>query len=144
MIIAAGQSVAIGAISLKVASLTEGVLKAMLFTKLKVATVGLLLVWFILGTGIAAIRTSASAAVQTAAAASDGGKREIKIKWEYKAITANGIEKLAPKGSNDRLTDGLNTLGDQGWELVAVEPSAIVAAPYPGGTLSTYLFKRPK
>jgi RNA polymerase sigma factor (sigma-70 family) len=43
-LLAKGQAAATGAISVKVAALTEGVLKAMLLTKLKTATVGLLLV----------------------------------------------------------------------------------------------------
>jgi hypothetical protein len=60
---------------------------------------------------------------QTTGHAPSDKKQEVKIKWQYKTTTAPEIEKLAPKGSKDRLTDGLNMLGDQGWELVAVVPS---------------------
>jgi hypothetical protein len=49
-------------------------------------------------------------------------KSETKVKWEYKVVTAADIEKLAPRGSQDKLTDGLNALGEQGWEMVAVTP----------------------
>jgi hypothetical protein len=59
-------------------------------------------------------------------------KLEAKVKWEYKALTVADIEKLAPKGSQDKLTDGLDSLGDQGWELVAVAPG-FPELPVPGG-----------
>ena len=90
-----------------------------------------------------------------------------KVRWEYKALTDPDIEKLAPEGSRDKLTDGLNKLGDKGWELVAVVPGGrggafrlnmggpggIPGGPGgpPGGPGAgmvaqhqTYLFKRPK
>jgi multidrug efflux pump subunit AcrA (membrane-fusion protein) len=51
-VFAAGQVGAAGAVSAKVAALTEGVLKAMFLTKIKVATVGLLVVGS-LATGVA-------------------------------------------------------------------------------------------
>jgi RNA polymerase sigma factor (sigma-70 family) len=143
---AAGRAAATGAVSLKVAALTEGVLKAMLLNKLKVAT-AVLLVVVILGIGVGVIRTSA--AEQTATPAAGDEKREAKVKWEYKAITVDAFELLASKKSNDKLADRLNTLGDQGWELVAVHPGASVSFGQPGNMTggihpSTYLFKRPK
>src|SRR5262249_45333826 len=49
-------------------------------------------------------------------------KPQVKVKWEYKALSDPDIEKLAPEGSQDKLTDGLNKLGDKGWELVTVVP----------------------
>jgi hypothetical protein len=49
-------------------------------------------------------------------------------RWEYRALTK---AKLLDLGKND-LEAGLNQLGDEGWELVAVDASF------------TYTFKRPK
>jgi hypothetical protein len=48
--------------------------------------------------------------------------------WEYQAVGRKKVEEL---GKND-LTAGLNKLGDDGWELVAVSPP------------TEYYFKRPK
>src|SRR5262249_23713086 len=89
-------------------------------------------------------------------------KPQVKVKWEYKALSDPDIEKLAPEGSQDKLTDGLNKLGDKGWELVTVVPGgrggAFRAVGGPGGPGGlpggpgagmmaphlTYVFKRPK
>jgi RNA polymerase sigma factor (sigma-70 family) len=57
---AAGQAAAAGAISVKVAILTEGVLKAMMLSKLKTATVGLLLVALLIGAAGALYQTQAA------------------------------------------------------------------------------------
>ena len=70
---------------------------------------------------------------------------------------------LAPEGSQDKLTDGLNKLGDKGWELVTVLPGGgggairvnVGGRGGPGGLPAgagagmmvphlTYVFKRPK
>src|SRR5262249_27297507 len=51
---------------------------------------------------------------------------ELVIKWEYRILTKEQVLELGKKD----LTAGLNALGDEGWELVAAEPS--------------YIFKRPK
>jgi hypothetical protein len=75
-----------------------------------------------------AVLAALLAATQAAGQAPTDRKQEARPRWEYKAITAADVEKLAPKGSQDRLTDGLNALGEQGWELVAVAP----AVPEPG------------
>lgn len=58
--IAAGQATAAGAIPAKVAILTGGVLKAMLLSKLKTATAGLLLVAVLIGTAGAIYRAQAA------------------------------------------------------------------------------------
>ena len=90
-------------------------------------------------------------------------KPQAKVKWEYKALTNPDIEKLAPEGSQDKLTDGLNKLGDKGWELVTVLPGGgggairvnVGGRGGPGGLPAgagagmmvphlTYVFKRPK
>lgn len=75
-----------------------------------------------------------------------GQQRDARVKWEYKALSRAEVEDQAPKGAKHKLTDGMNTLGSEGWELVAVEPGAMVSGLSGGvGTLpSTYLFKRPK
>jgi RNA polymerase sigma factor (sigma-70 family) len=54
-VFAAGQAAAAGAISVKVAALTEGVLKTMLLTKLKSATAVLLMATLLCGAGILAL-----------------------------------------------------------------------------------------
>jgi hypothetical protein len=51
---------------------------------------------------------------------------EVVIKWEYRILTKEQVLELGKKD----LTAGLNALGDEGWELVAAEPS--------------YIFKRPR
>jgi RNA polymerase sigma factor (sigma-70 family) len=63
-------------------------------------------------------------------------------RWEYKALARADIEALGRKGDvMYRLTVGLNQLGAQGWELVAIEAGTT------GGTAqavspSTYVFRR--
>jgi len=101
-------------------------------------------------------RGATPAAEQTATVASSDSKPQVKVKWEYKTLTEADIEKLAPAGSQDKLTDGLNKLGDQGWELVTIIPGARGGAIRvniggPGGPGAgmmtpqlTYVFKRPK
>jgi RNA polymerase sigma factor (sigma-70 family) len=144
---AAGQA-ATGVVPARVAALTDGVLKAMLLSKLKVVTAGLAAV--ILSVVVGVVTTSAPA--QAPAPGGGDQKQEAKVKWEYKAIPTGDIENLAPRASKDRLTDGLNALGDDGWELVAVQPGVPVlgGATLGGGTLgggptpTNYVFKRPK
>jgi hypothetical protein len=97
---------------------------------------------------------------QTATPAPSDKKQQVNVKWEYKALTDADIEKLAPEGSKDKLTDGLNKLGDSGWELVTVVlggqggalkinvggPGGLPGGPG-GGMIAphlTYVFKRPK
>ena len=48
------------------------------------------------------------------------------LKWEYRVLTKDQVLDLGKKD----LLAGLNKLGDEGWELVAAEPS--------------YIFKRPR
>ena len=132
----------------------------MWLVKLKLAIL-VLLAAVILVPGLAKVVTPAAG--QTATPAPSDKKPQVKVKWEYKALTEPDIEKLAPAGSQDKLTDGMNTLGDKGWELVTVVPGgrggAIrvnVGGPggpggLPGGPGAgmmaphlTYVFKRPK
>jgi hypothetical protein len=136
----------------------------MLRIRLQVASL-VLLAAVILVPGLAAVLTPAAGQTAT------GDKKpQVHVKWEYKALTDPDIEKLAPEGSRDKLTDGLNKLGDKGWELVTAVPGgrgggirfnmggpggpgAIPGGPggMPGGPGMgmmapplTYVFKRPK
>jgi hypothetical protein len=59
-------------------------------------------------------------------AAADDGKLNVMTRWEYRVVTKDELIDLGKKD----LTTGLNKLGDEGWELVAVDGS--------------YVFKRPK
>jgi hypothetical protein len=132
----------------------------MLLANLKAAILGLLAV-VILAPGRSAIVTPPAG--QSTTSAPTDKKPQVKVKWEYKALSDPDIEKLAPEGSPDKLTDGLNKLGDQGWELVTVVPGGRggalrvnVGGPggpggLPGGPGAgmmaphlTYVFKRPK
>jgi RNA polymerase sigma factor (sigma-70 family) len=65
-------------------------------------------------------------------------------RWEYKALTRTEIETLGRKGEGGfRLTVGLNELGAQGWELVAIEPGAAGrGGDAAGASSSTYVFRR--
>jgi hypothetical protein len=66
------------------------------------------------------------------------GREAVKLRWEYKEITQLGVSRLGdPDGKKPNATDiGLNTLGEGGWELVAVSSN--------NGGLDRYIFKRPK
>jgi hypothetical protein len=55
--------------------------------------------------------------------------------WEYKELSRTAVEALAGKEEKERFVAGLNKLGAEGWELVAVDPTAKGAG--------RYLFKRP-
>jgi hypothetical protein len=139
----------------------------MLFAKLSLAVAGLLAAFLLLLAP--SLSTTAGADQPAATLAQTDKKTEAKVKWEYKALTSSDIEKLAPKGSQDKFTDGLDSLGDQGWELVAIAPSqpepgglgglggpGAGRAPMPGGPggpgmlgppgmkPNTFVFKRPK
>jgi RNA polymerase sigma factor (sigma-70 family) len=194
---AAGQATATGVISVQVAALTEGVVKAMLLTKLKISTAMLLVAVLVaLGAGVGlsqgptAPRTTDKSGARDSSEATQAHQpapptkqdldklfkdleqspKDLQIeflkevvrfyrqwramlendaslaalrssqvartpaRWEYKAITTAAIEQLAARGVADRLTDGLNKLGSEGWELVAVESGS--------GPASHYVFKR--
>ena len=131
----------------------------MSFAKLNTA-VAVLLAGVVLVAGPGVIATTAAGQSDTPSEK----KPEVKVKWEYKALTLADSEKLAPKGSQDKLTDGLNALGENGWELVTVAQGfpemgggMIMPGGRPGGPggpgvlpapppvkPSTYVFKRPK
>ena len=58
---------------------------------------------------------------------------EASAKWEYKSLTRSEVTKLADKDSKSKLTDGLNVLGNEGWELVGIEPGTPMGMGSTGG-----------
>jgi RNA polymerase sigma factor (sigma-70 family) len=86
---AAGQAAAPGVISVNVAALTEGVLKAMVFTKLKIATAVLLTVG-LLGTGAGWLTHQALAEKPTDKAVKDAGPNDTtEVSGVVKAVDAS-------------------------------------------------------
>jgi RNA polymerase sigma factor (sigma-70 family) len=141
---ATGQAVAAGAITVAVATLTEVVLKTMLLTKLKNTAVALLVVFFLMA-GAAAVIPRTSAGEQPDPSALEKGEAKIKTRWEYKALSHDEIKALEfNKRGTDTAEGGLNMLGDEGWELVAIEPPVPRPAPPFGGKPALYVFKRQK
>jgi type II secretory pathway component GspD/PulD (secretin) len=70
----------------------------------------------------------------TCLAEAPAGKAAGRPQWEYQTLTRGKVVEL---GKND-LAAGLNKLGDDGWELVAV------TAGQEPGQAAEYYFKRPK
>ncbi len=125
----AGGSAATGVmISAQVTALTEGVMKAMLLSKLKIAIgapVAMILGIAILGVGADVVRGGRPGAVGAPApAAAPAAAASPQVRWEYKTVTRKELEDLAPEDAKDRLLSGLNALGDEGWELTAIDTSA--------------------
>jgi hypothetical protein len=87
---AVGQSATAG-ISANVVALTEGVLKTMFVSKLKVATVLVLVVGTILGTGAGLLVTPAQAQKPEKPANSNSAKEEAEVTGVVKSIDANTI-----------------------------------------------------
>lgn len=147
--VAAGQVLTAGAISPRAGALAEGVLKAMFLTKLKIGSVVLLMLT-LAGLGVAGLAYPARAADAAAQEAAAPAKQ--RAKWEYKSLTRSEVMKLADKDSKSKLTDGLNVLGNEGWELAGIEPGPHggTTGGFGGGTgtmgfgsmPSTYVFKR--
>jgi RNA polymerase sigma factor (sigma-70 family) len=153
-VIAAGGAAPVGVVPARAAALAEEVLKAMCMSKIKMALVAAVLV---VGsaTGLLTFRGLAQApppplnqnqkAVQEQLDQNTKAMQEwLKVhravgpRWEYKAVNRGDIDELAKPGrkarNTDTLTAGLNRLGSQGWELVAIETGQIS---------STYIFRRP-
>jgi hypothetical protein len=75
----------------------------------------------------------------TCLAEAPAGKAAARPQWEYQTLTR---EKIAELSKND-FAAGLNKLGEDGWELVAVTP-AQQPSPQMPRTAAEYYFKRPK
>jgi hypothetical protein len=93
------------------------------------------LIALLLVTGAAGVGAFLLAGHSTAAPAVPAGAKA----WEYKVLYAVEIPRMggppAEKGAHSA-TSGLNTLGAEGWDLVAVDNSPHEA--------TKYVFKRPK
>ena len=77
--------------------------------------------------------------------AADKADAKAWTKWEYKALSYDGIKAVEfNKRGTDTPDGGLNMLGDEGWELVAIEPPVAPAFPGLNGRPALYVFKRPK
>jgi hypothetical protein len=75
----------------------------------------------------------------------DKGEAKIKTRWEYKALSHDEIKALEFKRrGTDTAEGGLNMLGDEGWELVAIEPPVRGPASPFGDRPALYVFKRQK
>jgi RNA polymerase sigma factor (sigma-70 family) len=132
------------AIPVRVAALTQGVLNAMLLSKLKNAAVALVAALFLVA-GAAALIPQTSAGERPSPTAPDQGEAKAKTQWEYKALSHEAIKAAEFKRAGlDSLEGGLNELGKDGWELVAIEPPAPGPAPNVGGRPALYVFKRQK
>jgi hypothetical protein len=171
----AGQA---AAVPVTVVALAEGVLKAMLLSKLKSATV-LLLVVFALMMGAGAVISQSSTGKQpekekavkdaekavkdaenvlneakkalneakekAVASDSDKGQAKINTRWEYKALSYREIKEVEFwKRGTDTPEGGLNILGEEGWELVAIEPPEHSPASPFTDRPALYVFKRQK
>jgi HlyD family secretion protein len=131
----------------RAAALAEGVLRTMSLTKLK-AAVTLILAVFLLTLGTASVMPRTSAEEQPKAVA--GGIKGAKLRWEYKILDRMEVEALTKSKvmriDQQHMVDGLNALGDEGWELVGIEPgqSPPVHLPNLGFGPTHYVFKREK
>ena len=83
--------------------------------------------------------------IQAVPSDSDKGEAKIKTRWEYKALSHEEIKALEFKRrGTDTADGGLNMLGDEGWELVAIEPPVRGPASPFGDRPALYVFKRQK
>jgi RNA polymerase sigma factor (sigma-70 family) len=116
---AAGQAAATGAISTKVAALTEGVLKTMLLTKLKIAT-ALLMALTLLGAGSVVLTRSLSAAGEPQA--KEAGQPAVP-----KSIVGvgEGVEKVA-WSPNGKFLAVLTNIFDLGEDVVNGEKKTVL------------------
>lgn len=74
-------------------------------------------------------------------AAATPALKETSPKWEYKAIDRSKLyelgKKTVEKQGDEQLTAGLNALGEEGWQLVAIDS-------LPNGVRTFYCFRRAK
>src|SRR5437763_17022518 len=69
--------------------------------------------------GLALLVIGVAASTPPAPAFGQGARSATPAKWEYRVLTR---ERVAALGKSD-LAAGLNRLGEEGWQLVAVEPA---------------------
>jgi hypothetical protein len=68
------------------------------------------------------------------------------LKWEYKIVhRVRGVQEEKTGAWDVPISEQLRTLGQEGWELVAVTPRSTDARPGHGGvtTEEQWIFKRP-
>lgn len=65
--------------------------------------------------------------------------------WEYKVVTHDTKKLLKGEETLDAMSETLNGLGRNGWELVSVAPLSITQGLDLGGSTKayTFVFKRP-
>ncbi len=65
--------------------------------------------------------------------------------WQYKLVTQETKKLLKEDGTLDAISETLNDLGQQGWELVSVAPLSTTQGLDLGGSTKayTFVFKRP-
>ena len=66
-------------------------------------------------------------------------------KWEYKIIVRKSKKLLKKGGPLDAMSETLNSLGEEGWELVNIAPFSATQGLDLGGSTKayTFVFKRP-
>lgn len=66
-------------------------------------------------------------------------------KWQYEVIVRETKKLLEEGGPLDALSEALNSLGEEGWELVNVAPFSSTQGLDLGGSTKayTFVFKRP-
>jgi RNA polymerase sigma factor (sigma-70 family) len=85
------------------------------------------------------------AEAQAIPSAPDKGEAKVKTRWEYKALSHDEIKALEfNRRGTDTAEGGLNMLGDEGWELVAIEPPVRGVASPLADRPALYVFKRQK
>jgi len=142
-LMAAGR--AAGVISVEVAALAKGVLNTMLMSKLKIGGTILLAVFF-LALGTATLMPRSSAEEQPKASAE--ANKTVKTRWEYKSIAKTDFAQLKKstvmRSNEKKVADGLNVLGDEGWELAGIESYFEPLGMGMGNSKAIYVFKREK
>jgi hypothetical protein len=79
------------------------------------------------------------------ASKSDKDGAKTKTRWEYKALSYADIKSVEfNRRGTDTSDGGLNMLGDEGWELVAIEPPVRNPHVPVGDRPALYVFKRQK
>ena len=114
MLLAAGKALAAGVISAKVVALTEGVLKAMLLTKLKIA-ITVVMTLNLIGAGVGLVYCQTAGSGQTG--------KETPITVQAKDRTVRAQQQPTPK-PDSKVADGIQPRANQVQQL----PAELVAA----------------
>jgi RNA polymerase sigma factor (sigma-70 family) len=117
-----GEESADTSLSHTVYSLANKELRSMKMGKMTLAF-GLVLAAVLAGTGIGRRNVGSEAS----AAPEEPSARKAAIKWEYKVVARRSMDpdetaQFDPKRADNAVAAALSKLGEEGWELVAVEP----------------------